>query len=162
MRELKDFAAGIDCAHQLFLLDCCHAGSLLVGTRGAPSKFEVAMLKSPAVYGMTAVTKDQLALEVGGHGIFTKLLVDGLNGKVGAFARRERGHVTATELFSYVQRGVFAEADRRGKAQTPKCEPLHQMHKKKSCDGQVLFFRDAGAAAGAGVHAVRAADKMAT
>ena len=57
-------------------------------------------------------------------------------------------------------------ADRRGKAQTPKCEPLHQMHKKKSCDGQVLFFRDAGragAAAGAGVHAVRAAaEKTAT
>ena len=98
------------------------------------------MLKSPAVYGMTAVTKNQLALEVGGHGIFTKLLVDGLNGKVGVFARRERGHVTATELFSYVQRGVLEAAGKKGREQTPKFEPLWQMHKGRSCDGQVLFF----------------------
>ena len=124
------------------------AGFLLVGTRGAPSKFEVAMLKSPAVYGMTAVTKDQEALEVGGHGIFTKLLVDGLNGKVGVFARRERGHVTATELFSYVQRGVLEAAGKKGREQTPKFEPLWQMHKGRSCDGQVLFFKEEGSAAG--------------
>jgi hypothetical protein len=149
MQALKDFAKRLDCAHQLFLLDCCHAGSLLVGTRGAPSKFEVAMLKSPAVYGMTAVTKDQLALEVGGHGIFTKLLVDGLNGKVGVFSRRERGHVTATELFSYVQRGVLEAAGKKGREQTPKFEPLWQMHKGRSCDGQVLFFSPPPPVAGA-------------
>ena len=165
MKALKDFAKRLDCAHQLFLLDCCHAGSLLVGTRGAPSKFEVAMLKSPAVYGMTAVTKDQAALEVGGHGIFTKLLVDGLNGKVGVFARRERGHVTATELFSYVQRGVLEAAGKEGREQTPKFEPLWQMHKGRSCDGQVLFFsppppgagEEAALAVGSPVNAVRAA-----
>jgi hypothetical protein len=107
------------------------------------------MLKSPAVYGMTAVTKDQLALEVGGHGIFTKLLVDGLNGKVGVFARRERGHVTATELFSYVQRGVLEAAGKYGREQTPKFEPLWQMHKRRSCDGQVLFFSPPPPVAGA-------------
>ena len=107
------------------------------------------------------------ALEEGGHGIFTKTLVEGVLGGVDT---GDRGYMTSLELFSYVQRGVFAEADRRGKAQTPKCEPLHQMHKKKSCDGQVLFFRDAGGAAagtaagsttavGSPLNAVRAAEK---
>ena len=152
MQTLKNFARGLDCGHQLYLLDCCHAGSLLVGTRGAPTKFELAQMSKPAVYGMTAVTRDEEALEAGGHGLFTKTLVEGLLGGVDT---GDRGYMTSLELFSYVQRGVFAEADRRGKAQTPKCEPLHQMHKKKSCDGQVLFFKEEGSAAGSAAEAAK-------
>jgi uncharacterized caspase-like protein len=153
MGELKKFAKRLDCAHQLYLLDCCYAGELLVGDRCAPSTFELAMLNSPAIYGMTAVTKDQKACEVGGHGMFTKYLVNGLNGKVTQF--ENRGHVTARELFDYVQRGVVEFAHSKGKTQTPKFEPLRQMHKDRSCDGQVLFFRPAAVAQGAPAKAVR-------
>ena len=121
-----------------------------------------ALLKSPAIYGMTAVTKDQQALEVGGHGIFTKLLVDGLNGKVGVFERREREYMTAMELFTYVQIGVAEEAGNKSREQVPKFEPLWQMHMESSCDGQVLFFKKednkkGSVAAGSPVNAVRAA-----
>jgi uncharacterized caspase-like protein len=155
MQSLRDFSKRLHCSHQLYLLDCCHAGSFLEGTRAAPSKYEMALLKSPAIYGMTAVTKDQEAIEAEGHGIFTKLVVDGLNGNV---ETGDRSYVTATELFSYVQRGVLDEADRRHREQMPKFQPLWQMHKKKSCDGQVLFFKPGkmeGTAAGSPVNAVR-------
>lgn len=139
MDFLRKFAKRLDATHQMYFLDMCHAGSFLEGTRAAPTKYEMALLNSPALYGMTAVTKDQEAIECEGHGIFTKLVVDGLNGYV---ETRGRNYVTATELFSYVQRGVLEEADRRKRKQVPKFQPLWPMHKKRSCDGQVLFFKD--------------------
>jgi hypothetical protein len=109
MSMLKDFAESIDCQHQLYLLDCCHAGSLLVTSRGHPStsQYVKAMLESPAIHGLTAVTKNQEALEEGGHGMFTRSFVEGLNGGVGVFARGERNFVTTTELFSYVRLNIF-------------------------------------------------------
>ena len=148
MSVLKDFAESIDCMHQLYLLDCCHAGSLLVSTRGGPSnpsktkrsEYEQAMLASPAIHGLTAVTKNQQALEVNGHGMFTRSFIEGLDGGVGVFAREERTHVTTTELFSYVQRRVLELAKQINRDQTPRCEPLLINHKKKPCDGQMLFF----------------------
>ena len=75
---------------------------------------------------------------INGHGIFTKLLVDGLNGMVGVFARHERGYITATELFSYVQHSVLEAA--KSREQTPQFQPLLQMHNRRSCDGQLLFL----------------------
>ena len=62
--------------------------------------------------------------------------VFGLNGRV---ETGDRLYMTATELFSYVQRGVVEEAERRSRVQVPKFQPLWQMHQKQSCDGQVLF-----------------------
>jgi len=58
---------------------------------------------------MTAVTKDQEAIESNGHGIFTRLVVDALDGHVNT---GDRMFVTATEVFGYVQRGVLEEAGR--------------------------------------------------
>ena len=107
MSVLKDFAESIDCQHQLYLLDCCHAGSLLVSTRGQPSDYDLAMLNSPSIHGLTAVTKNQQALEENGHGMFTRSFAEGLNGNVGVFSRDERNYVTTTELFSYIQRRVL-------------------------------------------------------
>merc|ERR1712166_781095 len=113
MSVLKDFAESIDCQHQLYLLDCCHAGSLLVSTRGQPSDYELAMLNSPSIHGLTAVTKNQQALEENGHGMFTRSFAEGLNGNVGVFSRDERNYVTTTELFSYIQRRVLELAKKK-------------------------------------------------
>ena len=168
MQALRNFSKRLDCSHQLYLLDMCHAGSFLNGTRAAPTKYEQALLASPAIYGMTAVTKDQEAIESEGHGVFTKLLVDALRGNVDT---RERNYLTGTELFSYVQRGVLEEASRRGRVQVPKYQPLWQQHKKKNCDGQVIFAANVHAGGGAGgggssaaavgspLNAVRAAER---
>eukprot|EP00943_MAST-04B_sp_MAST-4B-sp1_P008915 g8915.t1 len=99
-------------------------------------------MSSPAVYGMTAVTEAQEALEANGHGIFTQSIVDALNGHSSEFQRGE-AYMTANQLFTYASKSVFEAADKEeGHQQTPKFEPLLQMHKKKSCDGQFLFFRN--------------------
>lgn len=87
---------------------------------------------------MTAVTEAQEALEDNGHGIFTQAVVDALNGN--AFSPEDL-NVTANQLFAYASRSVFEAADKKEHKQTPKFEPLLQMHKKKSCDGQFLFFK---------------------
>ena len=88
---------------------------------------------------MTAVTEDQEALEANGHGLFTQSIVHALNGMAPEFQRKE-AYLTATQLFSYAQKSVFQKAEEEGRHQTPKFEPLIQMHKEKSCDGQFLFF----------------------
>ena len=147
LNELKKLSKRLDCSHQLFVLDCCHAGGLFAGTRGAPTKYELALMSSPAVYGMTAVTEAQEALEANGHGIFTQSIVDALNGHANEFQRGE-AYMTANQLFSYASKSVFEAADKKNHQQTPKFEPLLQMHKKKSCDGQFLFFNNPRANAG--------------
>lgn len=136
----------------MYFLDMCHAGSFLNGTRSAPTKYEQALLASPALYGMTAVTKNQKAIESEGHGIFTKLLVDALNGNVETMGRN---YMTATEVFTYVQRGVLEEADRRGCKQVPKFQPLWQQHKKRNCDGQVIFSANVHSIRGSPMNAAR-------
>ena len=146
LKSLKAFSKRLDSTHQLFILDCCHAGGLFAGTRGAPTKYELALMRSPAVYGMTAVTEDQEALEANGHGLFTQSIVHALNGLAPEFQRNE-AYLTATQLFSYAQKSVFQKAEEKGHHQTPKFEPLIQMHKDKSCDGQFLFFANPTAAA---------------
>ena len=146
LNEIKKMSKRLDTTHQLYVLDCCHAGGLFAGTRGAPTKYETQLMKSPAVYGMTAVTEDQEAMEAHGHGLFTRAIVDGLKGNAPEFQRGE-DHLTAGQLFEYASRSVFQAAQERSHVQTPKFEPLQQMHKKKSCDGQFLFFVDASHAA---------------
>jgi len=151
MSILKDFAESIDSRHQLYLLDCCHAGSLLVSSRGkkstslvssSSSQYARAMLHSPTISGLTAVTKNQEALEEGGHGMFTRSFVEALQEGVGVgvFHRQKRNYVTTTELFSYVQRSVLELAKTKGREQTPRFEQLLIKHKNDSCNGQMLFF----------------------
>ena len=91
--------------------------------------------------GMTAVTQAQEAMEANGHGLFTQSIVGALNGNSNEFQRGEP-YMTANQLFTYASKSVFEAADKKNHKQTPKFEPLLIMHKKKSCDGQFLFFKD--------------------
>jgi serine/threonine protein kinase len=138
LKSLKSLSGRLDCSHQLFVLDCCHAGGLFAGTRGKPTKYEKALMGSPAVYGMTAVTEAQEAMEANGHGLFTQSIVDALNGN--AFSPAVP-YISANQMFTYASKSVFEAADQKDHTQTPKFEPLLQMHKKMSCDGQFLFFK---------------------
>ena len=94
-------------------------------------------------------TKDQEAIESEGHGVFTKLW-SALRGNVDT---RERNYLTGTELFSYVQRGVLEEADRRGASRA--ATTSRGNGKKKNCDGQVIFAANVHAGGVPAVVAVR-------
>ncbi len=147
MQELKRFSRRVDCCHQLYVLDVCHAGMLLTAARNGNAAidktvrsraFERAMLGSPSIMAMCGTASGQDAMESDAGGIFSTAFVDALR-HVGA--GNDHDFVVATELYSYILRAVLEEAAQRGCTQTPKFEPLWQFHKKTLCDGQMLFAK---------------------
>ena len=57
---------------QLYVFDCCHAGSLLTQSRGG-AQWGVHLSQRPAVVGMTAVSEGEEAVEAHGRGVFSKV-----------------------------------------------------------------------------------------
>ena len=57
--------------HQIFHMDCCHAGGLFsAGARDVGDhEFVLAKSQKPCVIGISAVTQDEKALELDGHGM---------------------------------------------------------------------------------------------
>lgn len=93
----------------LLMLDCCHAGAAgnapLLNTTGSANP--LATLRENMT--VIAASRDtQVALEQGGHGLFTTALLDALGGG----AADHMGWVTAPTIYSYVERR-FAEWSQR-------------------------------------------------
>ncbi len=94
---------------RLLVLDCCYAGA--IGAEFKRSSIEDAVRIEASSHGtfvMTSATSSQVAKEspVYGQGVFTKHLVDGLNG---AADLDGDGRVSADELFSYVRKNTMRE-----------------------------------------------------
>ncbi len=156
LSKFKHISTKLDCSHQLYLLDCCHAGGLLLSTRAKATKYELKLMGSPAIYGMTAVTENQEALEANGHGLFTQGIVNGLNGN--AF-QQDKAYITANQLFTYVSESVFVAADKKQHDQTPQFCSLLKQHKDRSCSGQFVFFQNIKGM-GSGINAVRSLSRQ--
>ncbi len=147
MTALRDFAKRLDCRSQLYLLDCCHAASLISRYRGSggglgsitANVMSTAAAKSitavPGVFALCASPSDRHALEVAGAGIFTKHLCNGIRFGM----KSEASHMTATELFTYVLRGVISDSEDVGCLQLPCFAPLLLMHKALPVEGQFLL-----------------------
>lgn len=84
------------------ILDCCHAGSIgnapLLNLRGAGSDPLAVIRENMTI--IVAARDTQPAVEYGGHGVFTGILVDALDGG----AADHLGWVTAPSLYSYIER----------------------------------------------------------
>ncbi|MEM9024335.1 MAG: caspase family protein, partial [Bacteroidota bacterium] len=76
------------------ILDCCHAGSA-ANLRPEDGKEEVAELRKNVTV-LAASTQEGKANEKLGQGVFTNILLQGLNGAAADLA----GHVTAASLYS--------------------------------------------------------------
>ena len=103
--ELKQLIASIPATRKLLLLDTCHAGAMgdamMVSTRGLEELAAVKVL-SGAVGStvLSASTSDEEALEgEGGHGLFTWVLLQGLNGSADL---RKHGYINTFDLADYV------------------------------------------------------------
>jgi len=103
--ELKQLIASIPATRKLLLLDTCHAGAMgdamMVSTRGLEELAAVRVL-SGAVGStvLSASTSDEEALEgEGGHGLFTWVLLQGLNGSADL---RKHGYINTFDLADYV------------------------------------------------------------
>jgi len=103
--DLKQLIASIPATRKLLLLDTCHAGAMgdamMVSTRGLEELAAVRVL-SGAVGStvLSASTSDEEALEgEGGHGLFTFVLLQGLNGSADL---RKHGYINTFDLADYV------------------------------------------------------------
>jgi len=111
MTTLKQIAARQMAKHVLFAVDACYSGYAIYPTRGItnPALVEELTRKS-AVQVITAGRAGDLAQERGDQGLFTRVLIAGLEGQAD---QRGWGWVSLHQLGAYVQARVFSESDRR-------------------------------------------------
>jgi hypothetical protein len=105
MQEIVDLALRSPARQILLILDCCHSGD--VGNAAAVNKDSgrnpLAMLReNMTVIAASRATEE--ALEAGGYGVFTRALLDALEGG----AADHMGYVTAPAIYSYVSRRFTA------------------------------------------------------
>jgi hypothetical protein len=107
MQQLQRLADRIRAKHILYVMDACFSG-LLLRLRGealhAPPR-ELTIASARQV--LTAGTAGEKVAETGGHGLFTKSLLNGLGG---AADRNQDGYITASELYQYISPQVLAES----------------------------------------------------
>ncbi len=132
MKELSQIGQRLPPKHILFVLDTCFSGYAAKRDMASsqPTADLRALTQEPVVQLLTAGTSDQKAIEEGGHGIFTRNLLKGLEG----WADRDGSGLTALKLAGYVLERVMADSDNR---QTPQ-------YVKLDGEGEFLFSPASG------------------
>ena len=103
MSEILRIASQSQFTYKIIILDCCHSG--FMGNYG--------MIGDTSVLGegtviMTASRKNEYAIEVGGHGIFSNLLIEALNGG----ATDILGNVTPGSIYAFIDQALGSWAQR--------------------------------------------------
>lgn len=115
MKELRDLTSRIPAKHLVYVFDSCYSGLGL--TRSVKNglqepDFQVYMENMAgqrAVYLISAGKADEVAREVGGHGLFTMHFLDGIAGA--ADQAPQDGIVQASELGAYLASAVSRDTD---------------------------------------------------
>lgn len=97
MGDVLTYANGSPARNKIIVLDSCHAG-IAGATPSAPTNAE---LKEGTTI-LTASTADQYATEKNGAGVFTTLLIDGLNGA----ACNLVGDVTPGSVYAHIDQSL--------------------------------------------------------
>ena len=84
---------------KIVILDCCHSGAL-----GTPTIGGGASQLQEGVSILTASRDDEPSLEINGHGVFTNLLLDALQGG----ASDLRGHISPGGVYAYIDQALGA------------------------------------------------------
>jgi len=104
MHQLQDLADRLHAKHIFYALDSCFSG--LLRLRGIADKKDCHRCY-PARQFLTAGSEGEQVAEVGGHGLFTKVLIDGLQR---AAVRNQDKQMTATDLYEFLNPRVVAES----------------------------------------------------
>ncbi|MCX5856217.1 MAG: caspase family protein [Deltaproteobacteria bacterium] len=103
MDQVRVFSRRLRAKHVLYLIDSCYAGLGLTRSGTIPPSERDYLRKittRKAHQMLTAGGKGELAHEEGGHGVFTKYILDALDGSAD---RDEKGFITFSDLASYVK-----------------------------------------------------------
>jgi hypothetical protein len=99
LRDILDVVNKSQCKNKVIILDCCFSGNM-----GNPSSTADTILISDGVTILTACTKEQLAIERGGHGVFTELLLAALDGE----AADLMGNITLGGIYAFIDKSLGA------------------------------------------------------
>lgn len=102
MGDVMTLATNSDARHITIILDCCYSGDVgnIAGLQAGPAPlFARAVLRDNLTL-LAASRPTEPAIEDAGHGSFTRLLLDGLEGA----AADHLGHVTALSLYAFASR----------------------------------------------------------
>lgn len=97
LSEVMRFANSSPAKNKVIILDSCHGG--VAGDNDVST--QVAEIKE-GVTILTASTADQYAMETGGSGVFTSLLVDALNGAAANLV----GEVTPGSVYAHIDQSL--------------------------------------------------------
>lgn len=100
MKDLMNIANNSACKNKIIILDCCHAGS--AGNMSGINE-DISVL-GKGVTLLTASKSDESAMEINGHGVFTKLLLEALNGG----AANIQGNITPGSIYAYIDQALGA------------------------------------------------------
>ncbi|MGZ3635309.1 MAG: trypsin-like peptidase domain-containing protein [Syntrophales bacterium] len=103
MDQVRQFSRRLAAKHVLYLIDACYSGLGLTRSGGIPPNDRDYLNKittRKAHQMLTAGGKGEQAHEEEGHGVFTKYILEGLDGSAD---RDDKGYVTFSDLASYVK-----------------------------------------------------------
>jgi len=101
MNDVLTYANNSKCKDKIIIFDCCHSGAF--GNMTINNSTNGSLL-GDGLSVLTACRKDEVAIERGGQGIFTSLLMDALQGG----AADLRGYITPGSLYAYVDEALGA------------------------------------------------------
>lgn len=82
---------------KIIILDCCHSGAF-----GSPTIGRGASQLDEGISILTASRDDEPSMEINGHGVFTNLLLNALQGG----AADLRGHISPGGVYSYIDQAL--------------------------------------------------------
>jgi len=98
MDEILTIANESKSKNRVIILDCCHSGAFGSPKNAGNKSTHIA----EGVSILTASKDDEAAMEVNGHGVFTNLLLDALQGG----ASDLRGHITPGSIYAYIDQAL--------------------------------------------------------
>lgn len=84
--------------NRVIILDCCHSGSFGNPKNNGGNNAQI----GEGVSILTASKADEASVEINGHGVFTNLLLDAIQGG----ASDLRGHITPGSIYSYIDQAL--------------------------------------------------------
>lgn len=113
MDDVKKIGQRVRAKHVLFVMDACFSGFAVtrdIAPRGITDEYLAAALREPVIQVLTAGRKGERAIEEGGHGLFTRRLLDGLRGLADS---EGRGIITAAQLAAWLEPRVVRDSKGR-------------------------------------------------